>query len=47
MSALPLKADIVGWPRQVRFVSNAGSRGFLFDHLVGESEQVWRQFETD
>src|SRR5258705_11245635 len=41
-SALPLRADIAGQSRHVRFVPTRDSciaaRSFLFDHLVGADE---------
>src|SRR5450631_4468520 len=41
-SVLPLAADIVSLPRHVRLVPTRDSKSFLFDHLVGECEQlVW------
>ena len=45
MSALPPKADMVRYDRDVRFVPKAdicGAAKFrLFDHLVGAGEQSW------
>ena len=38
MSALAPKADMCGATRDVRFVPIAD---ILFNHLVGEREQVW------
>ena len=47
MSALPLKADMCGATWDVRFVPKANScTAVLFDHLVGESEQLVGNCET-
>src|SRR5215471_8387036 len=48
MSALPPKADIGTQPCNVRFVPKADSciaaKSLSFDHVVGEHEEIVRQF---
>ena len=45
MSASPLKADIIGRGRDVRYGPIADIE--LFDHLVGAREQRWRNCEAE
>jgi hypothetical protein len=40
MSALPPKADIVLQGGNVRFVPKADIRSALFDHFVGEGQEI-------
>ena len=42
-----LKATEMVRRREMTLWAKRRHRKVLFDHLVGESEQVWWQFETD
>jgi hypothetical protein len=46
MSALPPKADIDGRAWDVRFVPKADIRSALFDHFVGEGQEILGQLNA-